>query len=200
MSVADVLRRHEEPWHRAVHHPFLDQVRDGSLPDPAFDTWLVQDHHFVTDLERFQQRLLERAPAHARRVLGDGLAALRDELAWFEGIAERRGLDLTSPRRPATERARELMVRLDAADVSTALLGLWAIERAYLDAWTYASPGAAHLREYVEHWTTPEFGAYVDGLARACDASPVAGDDTFLEVAEMERAFWVMASEVSRTS
>ena len=190
MPVSDSLRDHPGPWERATRHPFLLGVRDGVLPPGAFDTWLVQDAAFVADLLRFQARLLARAPRPAQAVLAAGAVALVEELAWFEELAGRRGLDLTAPRLPATVAYARLLDRLDAADVPAAVTVLWAVERTYLDAWTVAAPGAAEYAEYVAHWTAPGFAGYVDGLARAADALGGRHDDVVLEVLEAEVAFW----------
>ncbi len=193
MPTSDLLRDHPGPWDRATRHPFLLGVRDGSLAAGAFDTWLVQDARYVADLLRFQARLLARAPRPAQAVLAGGAVALVEELAWFEELTARRGLDLDVPRLPATAAYAELLGRLDAADVPTALTALWAIERVYLDAWTAAAPGAEEYAEYVAHWTMPGFAAYVDGLAAAADALGGRHDDVVLEVLDAEVAFWDMA-------
>ncbi|WP_409332959.1 TenA family transcriptional regulator [Trujillonella humicola] len=200
MPVTDLLGAHPEAWERATRHPFLLGVRDGGLPAGAFDTWLAQDAHFVADLLRFQARLLARAPRPAQAVLAAGAVALVEELAWFEGLAAGRGLDLDAPRLPATASYARLLDRLDAADVPAAVTALWAVERVYLDAWTVASPGAAEYAEYVAHWTTPGFAAYVDGLAAAADGLAAAAvglggrqDDVVLAVLDAEVAFWDMA-------
>ncbi|WP_040338940.1 TenA family transcriptional regulator [Candidatus Blastococcus massiliensis] len=193
MPVTDLLVRHADAWHRATRHPFLDAVRDGSVPAAAFDTWLVQDAHFVGDLLRFQARLLARAPRPAQAVLAAGCVSLVEELAWFEEQAVVRGLDLGGPRLPATEAYAELLERLDTADVPTALTALWTIERTYLDAWSSALPGAPDYREFVEHWTVPGFAAYVTALQEAADDAGPADDGTFLEVTEAEIAFWQTA-------
>jgi thiaminase/transcriptional activator TenA len=197
VPVADLLSRHVDAWRGATAHPFLDAVRDGSVPVVAFDTWLVQDARFVADLLRFQARLLARVPRPAQAVLAAGLVSLVDELAWFEQQAAARGLDLTAPPLPATAGYAELLLRLEDADVPTALLALWTIERTYLDAWSRAAPGAPAYREFVEHWTAPGFAGYVAGLEAAADAvsaGDAARDDgTFLEVVAAETAFWAMA-------
>jgi len=197
VPVADLLVRHADAWGRATRHPFLDAVRDGTLPPAAFDTWLVQDAHFLTDLLRFQARLLARAPRPAQAVLAGGCVALVEELDWFTRVAADRGLDLATPQLPATIAYGDLLYRLDAADVGTALAALWTIERAYLDAWSSARPGAPQYREFVEHWTVPGFASYVAGLEAAADAARVdaaAGDDAVvLEVMAAETAFWGMA-------
>ncbi len=199
MPVADLLARHADAWGRATRSPFLDAVRDGTLPPAAFDTWLVQDAHFLGDLLRFQARLLARAPRPAQAVLAAGCVALVEELDWFARVAADRGLDLAAPQLPATIAYGDLLYRLDAADVATALMALWAVERAYLDAWSGASPGAEPYREFVAHWTQPGFAAYVSGLEVAADraATDVAGpadDAVFLEVAAAEAGFWAAAA------
>ena len=161
----------------------------------AFDTWLAQDYRFVGDLLRFQARLLARAPRAAQAVLAGGAVALVDELSWFEARAAERRLDLAAPPLPATIRYAELLARLDAADPPVALAMLWTLERVYLDAWSGAAPGAPAYREFVAHWTMPEFASYVATLAEAADAAPAGPVDAlFLEVLDAEVAFWDMAS------
>lgn len=190
MQLDDLLTRHAKAWDAATRHPFLTGVRDGTLPFAAFAEWLVQDHHFVADLLAFQARLLARAPRPAQSVLAGGLVALVDELAWFESRAATHGLDLTAAPGPATLAYRSLLASLDAGPVPEALVGLWAIERAYLDAWTFAAPGAPPFREYVEHWTAPGFADYVAGLASAAAGEETDADEVFLAVAAAEAAFW----------
>ena len=189
---------HHIAWSAATRHPFLVGVRDGTLAEAAFDAWLVEDSHFVSGLLRFQARLLARAPRPAQAVLAGGLVALVDELAWFEEQAAVRGLDLGTPALPATAAYAQLLERLDAADVGTALTALWAIERAYLDAWSHARPGAAEYRTFVEHWTLPAFAEYVAGLATAADAVPAPDPDAVVaEVVAAEAAFWQMAVDAA---
>lgn len=198
MPVTKLLEQHAAQWARAVWHPFLDGVRDGSLPWSGFDTWLVQDHHFVEDLLWFQARLLARAPGTPRSVLAAGAVALVEELSWLGGVAERRGVALSGQQLTATKSAAELLRRLDEAPADVALIGLWAIERAYLDAWSYAAPGAPPFAEYVDHWTKPAFESYVDALTHVAGESATAvGDEVagwvVAEVAVMEQKFWDMA-------
>jgi thiaminase/transcriptional activator TenA len=189
MSVGDLPARHEEAWLRATRHPFLAQVREGTLPEDAFAVWLVQDYLFVSDLLRFQARLLAVAPREAQAVLAGGAVALVDELAWFEGHAERLRLDLGAERLPATRAYAELLARLETAESGTALTALWALERVYLDSWSFAAPAAEPYDEFVAHWTTPEFHAYVGALEAAADAAG-GREDEFLAVVEAEEAFW----------
>ena len=198
MKIADLLVRHEACWLRATRHPFLSAVRDGSLPESAFDTWLMQDYRFVGELLRFQARLLGRAPRSAQAVLAAGAAALVDELTWFEQHARTRRIDLTAAPGPATQAYGRLLERLDDAEFPVALASLWALERAYLEAWSFAAPGAGPYRDFVAHWTTPEFATYVSALEAAVDDTAAADanfDRLFIEVVEAEVRFWDMAVE-----
>ena len=40
VPVADLLTHLSGEWRAATRHPFLSGVRDGTVPPPAFDTWL----------------------------------------------------------------------------------------------------------------------------------------------------------------
>lgn len=198
MPVAALPLRHAAAWGRATRHPFLAAVRDGTVAEPSFEAWLVQDHRFVSDLLTFQARLLARAPRRVQPVLAGGVAALVDELAWFEEQAAARRLDLAVPPEPATAAYADLLAGLDDAEVAVALVALWAIERVYLDAWSFAAPGAAAYEPFVAHWTTREFAAYVDDLERAADAmAPPAAEPgreaAFAAVLDAESRFWAMA-------
>lgn len=196
MNVAELLDRHEAYWVRATRHDFLSAVRDGTMPEDAFDVWLTQDYLFAAELLRFQARLLSRVPRAAQPVLAAGLVALVDELAWFEDRAAERHIDLAAEPLPASEAYGRLLERLDRADVAIALSMLWALERAYLDAWAFAAPGAPAYREFVAHWTTPQFGAYVGALEKAANAARpdlTEVDVLFTDVVKAEARFWDMA-------
>ena len=201
MRTEEFIDRHPEAWREATRHPFLGGVREGSLPAGAFETWLVQDYLFVDDLRVFQSRLLARSPRVTQAAIADGLVALVDELDWFEKQAERVGLELDAPRHPTTEAYRDFMADLEEKRYPAGIVALWAIERAYLEAWRSAAPGHPDYREFVEHWTVPEFAAYVAALEEAADAAlkeasaeeQEEAEQAFLGVARLEREFWEMA-------
>jgi thiaminase len=187
---AELLRGHEQAWLRATRPPFLERVREGTLPADTFAAWLVQDKLFVGDLLCFQARLLARAPRRAQRVLAAGALALVDELAWFDKHGERFGLDLEAERLPATRAYRALLERLESEPFEAAITALWALERVYLEAWSFAEPAAGPYNAFVEHWTSPEFRAYVEELEVFADPSH---GDVVAAVLEAEAAFWETA-------
>jgi formylaminopyrimidine deformylase / aminopyrimidine aminohydrolase len=195
-----IIAQHDDDWRSATEHPFLQAVREGTLAEGAFERWLVQDYLYVCDLLAFQGRLLGRAPRAAQSVLASGLVGLEAELTWFEEQADRRGLRLQVERNATTESYRIFLARLDVADYATVMTSLWTLERVYLEAWMFARPGDATYREFVDHWTVPEFAAYVKGLEHAAnDAIASEGgpsvdtERAFRETLELERRFWDMA-------
>lgn len=201
MKARELAQRHAEAWREATRHPFLDGVRDGGLPEGAFEAWLVQDYLFVSDLLVFQSRLLARAPRPAQAVIIGGLVSLEEELGWFEGLAVDRGLALDVSRHPTTVAYRDLLSDLQDASYPAGIVALWAAERAYLDAWRDAAPGHPDYRPFVEHWTVPGFAGYVAGLEGAVDDAlgeatgeeRERAEEAFLAVARLEREFWGMA-------
>ena len=181
----------DQLWTAATRHRFLDAVRDGTIADREFDRWLVQDALFVGDLLSFQARLLARAERPAQATLAAGCAALVAELDWFDEKAAARGIDMNQPPLPATVAYQDLLDDLDAAPYESALTALWVIERVYLLAWTTAASDTSPFAEFVEHWTAPEFAAYVDALGAL--ATPEGYDELIAEVLSLEVAFWDMA-------
>ena len=201
MRAADLIARHADAWRTATVHPFLDGVRDGSLSRDAFDRWLAQDHLFVGALVRAQAGILAGAPQADMAVLAGGVVALVDELAWFEAIADRRALHLDAMPLSAGREYAAFLLSLPSSPYAVAAVSLWAVERAYLEAWETARPGHDDYKEFVEHWTVPAFKSYVEELERAADralAEAVPADrdaavEAFLTVARHEAAFWQMA-------
>src|SRR5262249_54472694 len=123
------------------------------------------------------------------------------ELGWFDGHLRARGLPSDAPRQPPCKAYCDFLLALNHVPYPVAMTAAWAIERAYFDAWSGALPAAPAFGEFVEHWTTPEFGAYVADLASAADralgtATPAelhAAEDAFIWAARYEHAFWQMA-------
>lgn len=150
----------------------------------------------MEDLLRFQVGLLAVAPRAGQRTLVGGLAALVDELSWFEDRAKRLSLHLDVKRHPATETYRQRLESY-AADWASGITALWTGERAYLESWSGVAPGAPAYREFVEHWTHPDFGAYVRDLEALVDAHG-ADEHAFLAVCGLERDFWEMAWNSAR--
>lgn len=201
MDTNRLLDKHGELWRESSGHGFIEGVRDGDLPHGAFDTWLVQDYLFVRDALRFQSRLVPLAPRRDQSLIIGGLVAIEAELTWFEEKAGERGLSLDNGHHPDNAAYARFLDGLEGEAYVAKIVSLWAVEQAYLDAWTNASPGAEEYREFVEHWTVPEFAGYVGALRDAADHALSRSDerlahgaeDAFLYVAKLERDFWGIA-------
>jgi thiaminase/transcriptional activator TenA len=200
MTPRQLIADDAELWHAATHHPFLDGVRDGTLDPAAFSRWLVQDHHFALALTRAEGRYLANAPRGDLELLAQGVQAMVAELAWFERHAAERRLDLATPLHPTARAYLDYLQAISYEPYAVQLTALWALERAYLEAWRTALPGAPAYREFVEHWTHEAYAGWVDSLEAAANRVLARGGEAeraaFRWIARYERDFWQMAYAV----
>ena len=203
-SVADVdalIERHREEWEASTSAPaFIAGARDGTLDTGAFERWLAQDRHFIDGLYDAQLRVAALASDKARRTLLDGVVALQEELDWFAEQSVERGIRLDVEPVDDCLAFVEYLLTLAFAPLAVALTAIWAVERSYLDAWGAARPGAERYREFVEHWSSEGFHAYVDRLRDAANEALSAASEgdrreaghAFRRVMAFERRFWQM--------
>ena len=52
MKAEELWSRHASVWNAAIHNPFLQALKDGSITKEQFDTWLIQDYLFVQNFTR----------------------------------------------------------------------------------------------------------------------------------------------------
>lgn len=195
MSVSSqLLAAESELWATMATHPFLLAAADGSLTTEAFGRWLVEDHHFVVGFRRFLARLIELAPTEAARdLLAAGLGALQAELDLFRSEASARGLDLDAEPSLTTLGYTSFLLAAPADGWNTALTVLFGAEKAYFDAWSAVRAGAEPTSPYwrfVDNWSSPAFGEWVDGVAGLVDALARPDHRTFRRVVRFELAFW----------
>lgn len=187
-------------WDAATRHPFLRAVGDGTAS--TFGVWLAQDALFVADLVVFQARLVARAPRSAQGVLARGVVGLVAELDWFDIQAASLGVSLEVAPMRATRDYQALLSELDEERYARAVVGLWVLERVYLEAWRYAASygGTGPYAAAVAHWTDPAFASYVAALEELADAALAQETDDAVEdvvgaVLAHEVAFWDMAEQ-----
>ncbi|WOD38299.1 TenA family transcriptional regulator [Nodosilinea sp. E11] len=205
LTCQSLLHTHPNAWSQATTHPFLTGCHSGTLHSAQFNTWLVQDYLFVKDFTRMVGRVLGAAPDADIDVLLAGLGALKDELLWFEAKAAERSLDLATPPQPTCQRYCEFMASLTNQPYSVQATALWAIEYAYNQGWQRPGPMPEPYTEFADRWGNPGFTDYVHLLATQADdalvtASPevqTQAEAAFLQVAELEAAFWQMAFEAA---
>ncbi len=165
-SVRQLADRDPGGWRAATSHPFLEGVRSGALPHAAFDRWLEQDRLFVEALVRAWGLVLAGAPAADFLLLAEGITSFAAELAWFDDVAEARGLAVPTTALPATVEYRSHLLRMAGDSHPVALTVMWVVEAAYLQAWQTALPGAPRYRPFVQHWTAGGFVEFVSASRR----------------------------------
>jgi formylaminopyrimidine deformylase / aminopyrimidine aminohydrolase len=187
-------------WDAATRHPFLRTVGEGTAS--TFGVWLAQDALFVANLVVFQARLVARAPRSAQGVLARGVVGLVAELDWFDIQAASLGVSLEVAPMRATRDYQALLSELDEERYARAVVGLWVLERVYLEAWRYAASygRAGPYAAAVAHWTDPAFASYVAALEELADVALAQEADDAVEdvvgaVLAHEVAFWDMAEQ-----
>jgi thiaminase/transcriptional activator TenA len=66
-------------WHLYTEHPFTNAMADGSLPEPAFKHYLVQDYLFLIEFARAYALAIYKAPTLAdMRANLEGVKAILD--------------------------------------------------------------------------------------------------------------------------
>ncbi|PSC73847.1 Chaperone dnaJ 10 isoform A [Micractinium conductrix] len=199
---SELRERHADAWASAIQHPFLRDCQAGTIGENQFDAWLVQDFFFARAFTRFAGAALAAAPFEQLDLLLGGVAALKDELQWFQATAKERGLHLDPPLHPVCARYCTLMEGAAKQPWPVLAVAFWAIEAAYHEAWKGHVAGMAQpCATYAERWSSDGFAAYVSGLAGAADQALACAseqerreaDAMFLQVAALEQEFWQMA-------
>ena len=185
-----------ELWEQGTRAAFLDAVGDGSLPEDAFDRWLVQDYLFVKGFTDFAALTAAKTPRPAQSVLIAGLSGLDDELDWFEAHAWARSLDRGVELHPACQRYVDFLISAAYSEPFPVLLAIfYGVEVAYTVAWGRLEARGPYA-EFIERWTHEDFKAYVRYLLRLADEHPHPEQQArFNEVMRHERDFWRMTWE-----
>jgi thiaminase/transcriptional activator TenA len=191
-----LLSGQEKAWKLILAHPFVARTSAGTLPRAAFDRWLVEDYYFVRSFRAFLADLTAVAPDdQAREVLAGGLAALVPELALFEAAAAERELDLAVEPSLLNLGYSSYLAVSARAGWPVGITVLWAVEKAYYDAWASVRDTTGPDTQYagfIANWSSPEFAAYVEQLGVLVDREELTSDLTlaFDRVVRFELAFW----------
>lgn len=196
-----LLSTHAEQWYAATHHQFLDEVKDGTLPQEAFSTWLAQDYYFAGTLLKAQSLMLLYSPRSDHNLLIGGLFALDSELSWFEENANIYNIDLTLPVLPTCQAYNDFLLAMQYKPYVVQITCMWALNRAYFDSWSTALPGAPTYKEFIDRFTSQEYKDYIDALENSVNAALAASSPEqraqaelyFLWIARYEKDFWDMA-------
>jgi thiaminase len=218
-----------EVFKEATETPFLEKAGSGTLSKETLEEWLAQDRLYAQAYLRFGLLLAANIPLPAtvspnhinERLLSLVLEAvnnIRQELKFFEDVASRYGLNLEAEVVSAGVQSYRALfqdigegIEKDTHGVLAGVVLLWATERCYLDAWTYASTfsspdsppendvdGGALRKEFIPNWTSREFADFVDRCAKLMDEIWI-GQQASRTSRLLERGSWrAMGTESAR--
>ena len=192
----DLIRRAGALWEDATHAPFLEAVRQGTLPQESFQRWLIQDYKFAMGLLAYQAICVAKSPRSDHKPLLEGLAALDAELDWFAGHAGRLDLKFDTPTHKICRRYIDYLMKMAHMEPYALLVAiLFGVEASYLAAWSDLKAEGPYS-EFIERWSSPQFFAYVESLGQLTDRNPhPRRQEVFNEVLLQERDFWTMTWE-----
>ncbi len=198
----------ERTWSAAVHHRFVDELIDGSIPDPAMAGYLVQDHRFVDGFLALLGSAVATADTfEARLTLARFIGEVAgDENTYFERALRALGvspeIDASTPDAPATTGFKELF--RDAAgsrSYAATLAVLVVTEWLYLD-WARRASGPPSSFVHAEWISLHDNEAFADFVAfLRCELDRVGPDDTdvargyFRRAVDLELAFFDQSLE-----
>ncbi|KAI8976586.1 heme oxygenase-like protein [Trametes punicea] len=221
------------PYSAATEHAFLTAAGTGTLPLPLLSLYLSQDRIYAAHAyPRFLGQLLTHIPFSSQHppdspeerfhgeivdVLSGALQNVRREVAMFAEVEKRYDLPRFAQwrERKATRDYTAEMARVGAlGSLEDGLVFLWAMERVYLDAWSYVKsllpnattgtgPALPAIQQLVENWTCPEFVHFVETLEGLVNRLPIApgsaayvrAEEIWARVVELEEAFWPVGGE-----
>jgi len=145
------------------------------------------------------------------KVLTYALENIVKEVGFFRETADEWDLDLESwrERKGRRDYVSEMNSTSGSKNLGEGLVFLWAMERVYLDAWTFVraeiqkrnagrpstnSPAAT----FADNWSSPEFVKFVDELADLVNTSDIEwarAERVWARVVELEKDFWPSVGE-----
>ncbi len=208
-NVEALKSEHAGLWEAATHHPFIEELGDGSLPIEKFRRYFIQDYVFVNDLSKVLGVAEAKAPdIAAARPLAEfqsGLMGAEDALflGAFKslGIAENEWRTATPL--PTTAAFGDFLVRTAYEGAFEDVCAALAVtEGVYMDWGQRLSdsgiePANEFYREWISLHTEEVLGPFVRFVGGVVDAAPAAASSRLSSVFERtlryEIKFWEMA-------
>lgn len=208
-----------DDWQAYTWHPFVQGIADGSLPQPAFRRYLVQDYLFLVQFVRAYALAAYKAESLAAfRDKAGAIGALLHEMTLHVGYCADWGIPeaqiLTEPEAPETiAYTRWVLDRGVAGDILDLEVALAPCTVGYgeIALAIEASPTRRRTGNPYESWIAMYAGAEYQALARSSAArldalgeshggaarfSSLAVD--FAKAARLEADFWQMGMSAAR--
>jgi len=221
------------PYAAATQHPFLTSAAKRTLSPQLLSYWLSQDRIYAAHAyPRFIGLLISKIPFSALhavdspeeernkkwlKLLSFALQNIVTEVNFFKDTAEKWGLqaDGWKERKGTRDYVAEMARVSSLGTLEEGFIFLWAMERVYLDAWTYVrdNSSASHcddqdttssaITSFSENWSSKEFVKFVDELAEVVDELGIKegtegwkkAEEVWQRVVELEVEFWPQKGE-----
>ncbi|KAJ3573371.1 hypothetical protein NP233_g2465 [Leucocoprinus birnbaumii] len=218
------------PYTEAINHPFLVAAGNGSLPADRLALWLSQDRIYAAhaypafigalitsipwDSSQSVDSLSEQRNQHILSVLVFCLENIVREVNFFRDTATRWDLPIDDwNERKGTRDYTAEMARISKnGNVTDGLIFLWAMERVYLDAWSFVlGQIKAHGQDlkssaagsFATNWGGTDMIDFVDKLATLVDGFNIQpgseawarAEGIWTRVVELEVDFWPNTGE-----
>jgi thiaminase/transcriptional activator TenA len=216
MSLTQELRqKYHDLWQRMVHHPFVNEMGDGSLPVEKFRTYFLQDYVFVNNLVSLTALGIAKAPDfEAASVLHRFLAGVLDpESDLFARAFKELGASeeeySSASASPTTQAFGDFLTRVgyegDFEDIVTVL---YVTEGTYLD-WgtrllkTGKKPNNPVYQEWIDIHGPEVLGELVSWIGSHLDSVDIGNrrpriERNFLTALRYEYMFWDVAYKGER--
>ncbi|KAJ3811658.1 heme oxygenase-like protein [Lentinula aff. lateritia] len=223
----------------AIKHSFLTAAGSGTLDHNLLALWLAQDRIYAAHAyPKFIGSLISNIPFNSKdshnssqellnqrifKLLLFSLQNVDREVGFFQETAQKWCLNQEGwPERKGTRNYTAEMSRIsNHGTVIDGLIFLWAMERVYLDAWTYVrdltntsvpfilssestpTPTNSAILSLSDNWSCPEFVKFVDDLADLVDSLGIQpgsaewsrAKEVWARVIELEADFWPIEEE-----
>jgi thiaminase len=200
VSAASQLVAHSgRLWPRAVGHPFVRTVADGTLDRAVFERWMVADHTFNIEHRRFLAGLIAIAPTTwDAEVIASGLPPTTGDIDRIRRTAMAHEIDLDVEPGPTTIGLCSYLHALLQNGYEVALAALYGAARTYHHAWSSVRATARWNTPYwpfIEIWSSQVFADWIGGIERLVDAVAPNGPSgpmyqVFDRVVRFELLFW----------
>lgn len=177
-SSRSLVTRSAARWRDLVAHPFVGAVADGTIEDATFRRWMVNDHYYNSEYQRFVAALAGIAPATATEAIASAASGNRTGLDQIRRLSARFVIDLDREPALATVGLVSYLQAQVLHGYEPALTALYAAEKVYFDVWSSIRSRVdreAPYWELVDHFSSEQYGHWLGGLARLVDAATPGG-------------------------
>ncbi|KAJ2962958.1 hypothetical protein NQZ79_g2008 [Umbelopsis isabellina] len=240
MLTEQLLALDPDSYYAATEHQLLEEIGSLQLPPYNMRAWMVQDKFYTGGYINMLAKMMDRLPKLVQETANDSDDLVNEqditkrlyknlsfaheniirEAGFFDNLIKRyESPSAPDSINPLTQDYVDFQQRVTEesdSHLGEAVILLWAMERVFYDAWSYAGsllkdiPASVNdsehvktIRELVDNWTSPDFKKFVDECAFHVNALPVTSagqmdsyEQVFQDMLVFEQKFWDLAYEI----